>query len=76
MNSEEQWTLVGHCTYCRCAIYERDGKYRYTSDDPECRCRAREEEPGLYDFNLYGGEWGDKDEGEPHPNINEDREER
>ena len=43
MNSEEQWVFIGHCIYCRCAVYEKDGEYRFTSDDPECRCSAREE---------------------------------
>ena len=48
MESESQWILLGHCKFCRCAIYAMGEERRYEGS-PECNCEL---EKGEDDENL------------------------
>ena len=41
MQNEEQWTLLGHCKFCRCKIYGKGEERRYMGLS-DCNCELPE----------------------------------
>ena len=40
MQSESQWTTIGYCKLCHCAVKEKDGERLYTGPN-DCNCELQ-----------------------------------